>query len=72
MPTPERQLGRTGAWHQPDQNTIPQVQIGQAIWQGTGLEVARYRNLAGQHITRVELVDAILIRDSNDGEGTGQ
>ncbi len=66
MQTPERQLGRGATWTAPDPRTIPQVQIGQAIYQGTAVQVRSYRNLAGQHITRITLSDAILISDGTD------
>lgn len=67
MPKPERQLGRGATWAQPNRDTIPQVQIGEEIYQGSAVHVRSYRNLAGQHITRIHLEDAILIRDGSDG-----
>lgn len=66
MLTPERPLGRGATWTMPDPHTIPQIQIGDAIYQGTAVQVRNYRNLAGQHITRITLDDAILISDGTD------
>jgi len=65
MPTPESRLGQA-TWTQPNPNTIPQVQLGETIWQGTAVHVQSYRNMAGQHITRIRLEDPILIRDGSD------
>lgn len=66
MPTPERQLGHSATWTKPNNDTIPQIQIGDAIYQGTAVHVRSYRNMAGQHITRIQLEDAILIRNGDD------
>ncbi len=66
MLTPERPVGRAATWSMPDPNTIPQVRIGDAIYQGTAVQVRTYLNLAGQRITRITLDDAILISDGTD------
>ena len=66
MLTPERPVGRGATWAMPDPNTIPQIQIGDAIYQGTAVNARTYLNLAGQRITRITLADAILISDGTD------
>lgn len=68
MLTPERALGRGASWAMPDPQTIPQIQIGDAIYQGTAVLARSYRNMAGQHITRITLKDAILISDGSDDQ----
>ncbi|PFG16291.1 hypothetical protein ATK74_0825 [Propionicimonas paludicola] len=44
--------------------TILQVRIGNEVYQGTQIEVLRYRNHGGKTVFRLQLVDAILVEDA--------
>ena len=49
MLTPERALGRAASWTMPDPDTIPQIQIGDAIYQGTAV-LARVTDAEGRWV----------------------
>lgn len=58
-------VGRPADWYAPDSNTVPQVCIGDQVFEGSALRVQRFTTLGGRHVYRLELVDAILIEGGN-------
>ena len=43
--------------------TIPRIQIGDEVYQGTRLTVTSYRDSAGRDVYHLTLVDAVLITE---------
>lgn len=66
MPTREHQIGTPADWIQANPHQAPQFQIGDSLFEGTGVTVTRYRTYGGRDIVRLELLDGILIEDGTD------